>query len=96
MDSGLKENFPDRVSPLKAHVDSLNSLGAESGPLNPYVNDITSNIVRVCMHVFIYLCVCVCVYVCLCMYACVYVFMYACVYVCKVHTMLVCTIIYMY
>ena len=47
MDSGLKENFPDRVSPIKAHVDGLRGLGAETGPLNPHVNAVTSDVVRV-------------------------------------------------
>lgn len=47
MDSGLKENFPDRLSPIKGHVDGLKSLGAETGPLNPHVNAVTSNVVRV-------------------------------------------------
>lgn len=47
MDSGLKENFPDRVSPIKAHVDGLRDLGAETGPLNPHVNAVTSDVVRV-------------------------------------------------
>lgn len=47
MDSGLNENFPDRMSPIKAHVDGLKSLGAETGPLNPHVNAVTSDVVRV-------------------------------------------------
>ena len=47
MDSGLKENFPDRMSPIKAHVDGLRGLGAETGPLNPHVNAVTSDVVRV-------------------------------------------------
>ena len=47
MDSGLSENFPDRMSPIKAHVDGLKSLGAETGPLNPHVNAVTSDVVRV-------------------------------------------------
>ncbi len=47
MDSGLKENFPDRMSPIKAHIDGLKSLGSETGPLNPYINAVTSDVVRV-------------------------------------------------
>ncbi len=47
MDSGLKESFTDRVSPIKGHVDGLRSLGAETGPLNPHVNAVTSDVVRV-------------------------------------------------
>ena len=47
MDSGLSENFPDRVSPIKGHVDGLRELGAETGPLNPHVNAVTSDVVRV-------------------------------------------------
>ena len=47
MDSGLKENFPDHVSPIKAHVDGLKGLGAETCPLNPHVNAVTSDVVRV-------------------------------------------------
>lgn len=49
MDSGLKENFPDRMSPIQGHVDGLRSLGAETGPLNPHVNAVTSDVVRVSM-----------------------------------------------
>ena len=49
MDSGLKENFPDRVSPIKVHVDGLRGLGSETGPLNPHVNAVTSDVVRVSM-----------------------------------------------
>ena len=52
MDSGLKENFPDRVSPIKAHVDGLRGLGAETGPLNPHVNAVTSDVVRVSPEVY--------------------------------------------
>jgi len=47
MDSGLSENFPDRVSPMKQHVDGLKDLGVESGPLNPHVNAVTSDVVKV-------------------------------------------------
>ena len=47
MNSGLSENFPDRVSPIQAHVQSLEKLGAKSGPLNPHVNAVTSDVVKV-------------------------------------------------
>ena len=47
MDHGLSENFTDRVSPIKAHVEHLRSLGVEPGPLNPYVNSVTSDVVKV-------------------------------------------------
>ena len=72
MDSGLKENFPDRVSPIKIHVDSLKSLGAETGPLNPYINAVTSNVVRVYMCVCVRVCMCVCVSVCMCVCVSIY------------------------
>ena len=49
MDSGLSENFPDRVSPIQVHVDGLRSLGVEPGPLNPHVNAVTSDVVKVCV-----------------------------------------------
>ncbi len=49
MNSGLSENFPDRVSPIKAHVDGLRGLGADTGPLNPHINAVTSDVVRVCL-----------------------------------------------
>ena len=48
MDQGLSENFTDRVSPIKKHVEHLKALGVEPGPLNPYVNDVTSDVVKVC------------------------------------------------
>lgn len=47
MDSGLSENFPDRVSPIQEHVDGLRKLGVEPGPLNPHVNAVTSDVVKV-------------------------------------------------
>ena len=47
MDHGLSENFSDRVSPIKQHVESLEKLGAKSGPLNPNVNAVTSDVIKV-------------------------------------------------
>ena len=47
MDFGLSENFPDRESPISQHLESLHSLGAPRGPLNKYVNEITSDVVKV-------------------------------------------------
>ncbi len=47
MNSGLSENFPDRVSPLQQHVEGLKILGVEPGPLNPHVNAVTSDVVKV-------------------------------------------------
>ena len=51
MDSGLSENFTDRVSPIQQHVDTLKKLGVEPGPLNPYVNAVTSDVVKVGLSV---------------------------------------------
>ena len=48
MDHGLSENFTDRVSPIKPHIDHLEALGVQSGPLNPHVNSVTSDVVKVC------------------------------------------------
>ena len=47
MDFGLSENFADRVSPISQHVESLHNLGAPPGPLNKYVNEVTSDVVKV-------------------------------------------------
>ena len=47
MDHGLSENFTDRISPIKEHVDHLKALGVEPGPLNPHVNSVTSDVVKV-------------------------------------------------
>ena len=47
MDHGLSENFSDRVSPIKQHMESLEKLGAKSGPLNPNVNAVTSDVIKV-------------------------------------------------
>jgi len=47
MDHGLSENFVDRVSPIKQHVESLEKLGAKSGPLNPHINAVTSDVIKV-------------------------------------------------
>ena len=48
MDHGLSENFTDRMSPIKGHVDHLKTLGVQPGPLNPQVNSVTSDVVKVC------------------------------------------------
>ena len=48
MDHGLSENFTDRVSPIKPHIDHLEALGVQSGPLNPHVNSVTSDVVKAC------------------------------------------------
>lgn len=32
---------------MKAHVDSLAALGVASGPLNPHVNAVTSDVIKV-------------------------------------------------
>lgn len=50
MDSGLSENFPDRMSPMQGHIEGLKKLGVESGPLNPHVNAVTSDVVKVGQH----------------------------------------------
>ena len=34
MDHGLTESFNDRMSPIKKHIDHLEALGVEPGPLN--------------------------------------------------------------
>ena len=47
MDSGLSLNFKDRVSPISNHIQSLHQLGATPGPLNPAMNDITSDVLKV-------------------------------------------------
>ena len=47
MNSGLSENFPDRVSPIQQHVDGLKHLGVQPGPLNPHVNAVTSDVLKV-------------------------------------------------
>ncbi|KAL5459801.1 hypothetical protein EMCRGX_G033177 [Ephydatia muelleri] len=46
MDSGLSLNFKDRVSPISNHIQSLHQLGATPGPLNPAMNDITSDVLK--------------------------------------------------
>ena len=50
MDHGLSENFTDRVSPIEGHVNHLKDLGVASGPLNPHVNSVTSDVVKVRMR----------------------------------------------
>lgn len=46
MDSGLTESFTDRASSIYTHTQSLKDKGVEPGPLNSYVNAVTSDVVK--------------------------------------------------
>ncbi len=46
MERGLSERFPEKVSPVKRHVDHMIELGATPGVVRPGLNDITSDVIK--------------------------------------------------
>ncbi|KAK3710535.1 hypothetical protein QZH41_009367 [Actinostola sp. cb2023] len=46
MERGLSERFTDRASPIQRHVDHMVSLGAEPGLINPNLNAVTSDVIK--------------------------------------------------
>ena len=47
MDRGLSEKYTDRESPIKRHVDHMIKIGAKPGLVNPSLNAVTSDVVKV-------------------------------------------------
>jgi len=47
MERGLSEKYHDRVSPVKRHMDHMVSIGAAPGLINPQLNTMTSDVVKV-------------------------------------------------
>lgn len=47
MERGLSEKYQDRTSPIKRHVDHLVQLGADPGLVNPNINAVTSDVIKV-------------------------------------------------
>lgn len=54
MERGLSERFHDRASPVKRHMDHMIAIGATPGLVNPQLNTMTSDVIKVtieyCVH----------------------------------------------
>ena len=54
MERGLSERFHDRASPVKRHMDHMIAIGAAPGLVNPQLNNMTSDVIKVrieyCVH----------------------------------------------
>ena len=48
MEKGLSSRYPDKASPVQQHFDSLVTIGASPDLINPNVNKMTSETVKVC------------------------------------------------
>ncbi len=46
MERGLSERFPEKVSPVKRHVDHMEALGAAPGIVRPGLNNVTSDVIK--------------------------------------------------
>ncbi|XP_068729903.1 sterol carrier protein 2-like isoform X1 [Montipora capricornis] len=46
MERGLSQRYDDRVSPVKRHMDHMVALGAEPGLVNPHLNTMTSDVIK--------------------------------------------------
>ncbi|XP_078350176.1 sterol carrier protein 2-like isoform X1 [Oculina patagonica] len=46
MERGLSERYNDRISPVKRHMDHMVSIGAAPGLINPQLNAMTSDVVK--------------------------------------------------
>lgn len=47
MERGLSEKYHDRVSPVKRHMDHMVAIGAAPGLINPQLNTMTSDVIKV-------------------------------------------------
>ena len=47
MERGLSEKYNDRVSPVKRHMDHMVAIGAAPGLVNPQLNTMTSDVIKV-------------------------------------------------
>ena len=47
MERGLSERYKDRVSPVKRHMDRMVNIGAAPGLVNPQLNSMTSDVIKV-------------------------------------------------
>lgn len=47
MERGLSEKYKDRVSPVKRHMDHMVNIGAAPGLVNPQLNSMTSDVIKV-------------------------------------------------
>ena len=46
MESGLSERFPEKVSPVKRHIDHMIDLGAKLGVVRQGLNNLTSDVIK--------------------------------------------------
>lgn len=48
MDRGLSSKYTDNVHPVDNHFDHMEKLGAKPGLINPRLNKMTSDVIKVC------------------------------------------------
>ena len=48
MDRGLSSKYIDKVHPVDNHFDHMEKIGAKSGLINPNLNRMTSDVIKVC------------------------------------------------
>ena len=53
MERGLSERYNDRVSPVKRHMDHMVAMGAEPGLVDPHLNTMTSDVIKVRVQVMV-------------------------------------------
>ena len=46
MEKGLSERYPDKMSPVGRHMDHMLTIGAEPGLIQPNLNNMTSDVVK--------------------------------------------------
>ena len=47
MERGLSEKYTDRESPVGRHMEHMVQIGAEPGLVSPYLNTMTSDVIKV-------------------------------------------------
>ena len=54
MERGLSERFHDRASPVKRHMDHMIAIGATPGLVNPQLNTMTSDVIKVTLEYWVH------------------------------------------
>ena len=49
MERGLSSKYTDRVHPVDNHFDHMEKIGAKPGLINPNLNRMTSDVIKVCI-----------------------------------------------
>ena len=54
MERGLSERFHDRASPVKRQMDHMIAIGATPGLVNPQLNTMTSDVIKVTIEYWVH------------------------------------------